>query len=203
MKAITETQRLDYLDEHLPYMLKMVRFTHHQLHRNQEQLPWNAFFEAFAVNARNLVNLLTNKDKKNVMAQLLVADFRRRKNENMKNDITNLMDRLDEQVFHLGAKRPREQTQKLGRDAADRVFKWIETCMAEFIGHVVKQGGPQFNMAKASYMRGPEGPSGPKGLYGWTGPDDANRGAASIEQRTATTADVSTLVVDVLGSAKK
>jgi hypothetical protein len=40
-----------YLKEHLPYMLKMVRYTFAQMNQLQHYLTWNAHFESFAVNA--------------------------------------------------------------------------------------------------------------------------------------------------------
>jgi hypothetical protein len=50
-------QKRDYLEEHLPYMMKMLRYTHGQMLQKQHYLCWNAHFESFAVHARNLVKL--------------------------------------------------------------------------------------------------------------------------------------------------
>jgi len=58
---IDEKQKA-YLQEHLPYELKMLRYTYGQLLQKQHCLSWNAHFESFAVHARNLVNFLTNGD---------------------------------------------------------------------------------------------------------------------------------------------
>jgi hypothetical protein len=43
-----EPQQRDYLDEHLPYMLKMLRYTSRHMLQEQHYLSWNAHFESFA-----------------------------------------------------------------------------------------------------------------------------------------------------------
>src|SRR5690348_6320725 len=103
-------QKRDYLDEHIPYMLKMLRYTDGQMLQEQHYLSWNAHFESFAVHARNLVNFLANKDTGNFKAHEFVPDFKARTS-----DIGGLMSKLDQQVFHLAKARPRDVVGKFNR----------------------------------------------------------------------------------------
>jgi hypothetical protein len=73
-----DDQQRDYLDEHLPYTLKMLRYTHGQMLQQQHYLSWNAHFESFAVHARNLVNFLTSNDKSNFEAKDFVKRYKAR-----------------------------------------------------------------------------------------------------------------------------
>jgi hypothetical protein len=117
-----------YLNEHLPYMLKMVRYAGSELHKEQFYLAWNSHFESFAVNARNLVNFLTNGDTGNFKAVDFVPDFRSRIG-----DLSGPMGKLREQVFHLSKRRPTEAELKFGSESADEVRSWIENEMADFL----------------------------------------------------------------------
>jgi hypothetical protein len=119
----------EYLDEHLPYMLKMVRYAYRQMLRRQFYLSFNAHFESFAVNTRNLVNFLTNNDegKGNFKACEFVKDFKARKGE-----IQGVMRKLDQQVFHLDKNRPRDDG-KFHTGAAEQVLDWIEENFAKLL----------------------------------------------------------------------
>src|ERR1700681_1670057 len=99
----SEQQEHDYLDEHLPYMLKMLRYDYGQILQSQHYLSWNAHFESFAVHVRNLVNFLTNNDTGNFKASEFMQEFKARKG-----DISGPITKLDQQVFHLHKARPRE-----------------------------------------------------------------------------------------------
>jgi hypothetical protein len=197
----TEKEMFDYLDEHLPYMLKMLRYTFGQIKKDQWYLDWNAYFESFAVNARNLVEFLTNGDKGNMKATyFILGGFHRAKNESNKNNITNLMKALDEQVFHLGSGRPREQSLKFGREAVGRVYPWIEKYMKEFVDALPKdgEGKNKFNAEKAEV--GPEAPECSEGeSSGLTqGPTQAASPVPiTLEQRTETTSAPPVHIVEV------
>jgi hypothetical protein len=117
----TEHQTHEYLDEHLPYILKMVRYNIAQICRPwQFYLSYNAHFESFAVNARNLTNFLTNGDRGNMKAHHIAKDFRVRPG-----NIATLMKKLDQQVFHLSMNRTRA-IGKFDTENAEAVAKWIE-----------------------------------------------------------------------------
>ena len=162
--AIDQDQR-NYLDEHLPYMLKMLRYTYGQMLQRQHYLSWNAHFESFAVHARNLVKFLTNGDTGNFQATKFVRGGYRARND----DIRSAMKKLESQVFHLAQNRPREAIGKFSTEPdAKKVHDWIESNFAEFLsklGDVRKL----FNDKKADpakdegvYMTlGPTGPGAP------------------------------------------
>jgi hypothetical protein len=94
-----DQQQRDYLVEHLPYMLKMLRYTHGQMLQQQHYLSWNAHFESFAVHARNLVSFLKNTDTGNLKASEFVQGYKARIG-----DAQGAMAKLRDQVFHLGNK---------------------------------------------------------------------------------------------------
>ena len=124
-----DRQKNDYLDEHLPYMLKMLRYTHEQMCQRQHYLSWNAHFELFAVHARNLMNFLSNNDKKNLQARdFVTGGFKARTK-----DVGRLLQKLEQQVFHLAENRPKDTIGKFNTDHADRVRKWIEQNFAAFL----------------------------------------------------------------------
>jgi hypothetical protein len=122
----------DYLDEHLPYMLKMLRYTHGQMLQQQHYLSWNAHFESFAVHARNLVNFLTNNDKKNFEAKDFVPSYRKARI----GDLQGAMTKLREQVFHLAKRRPSTPVGKFDTENAKDVYEWIESNFVKFLGEL-------------------------------------------------------------------
>ena len=122
--AVIDQQRRDYLNEHLPYEMKMLRYTYGQMQHRQHYLSWNAHYESFAVHARNLVNLLTNGDTGNFKASDFVPGYRARIG-----DAQGSMGKLRTQVFHLGKKRPRTVIDKFNTEpGAKEVVEWIEIC---------------------------------------------------------------------------
>jgi hypothetical protein len=163
--VVIDQERRNYLDEHLPYMLKMLRYTYGQMLQQQHYLSWNAHFESFAVHARNLVKFLTNGDTGNFQAtQFVRGGYRARHDE-----IKGAMQKLEAQVFHLAKKRPREAIGKFSTEPdAENVRAWIEQNFSEFLS---KLGDlrPLFNDEKADPAKdngvyitvGPTGPGAP------------------------------------------
>jgi hypothetical protein len=161
----TEQQKQDYLDEHLPYMLKMLRYTYGQILQSQHYLSWNAHFESFAVHARNLANLLTNNDSGNFKAAQFVPRFKARKG-----DISGPMTKLEQQVFHLHKGRPREAIGKFNTEHAKAVVEWVERNFADFIHELPPALRQVFNEKKSDLAQeqgvvfmsvGYTGPGGP------------------------------------------
>lgn len=138
-----EQNKREYLDEHLPYMLKMVRYTYQQMEQPQHYLLWNAHFESFAVRARNLVKFLTNTDDQNFKAKDFATGY---KANNM--EIRGRMSKLRDQVFHLGKNRPCNVIDKFDVDDAKAVLGWIEKNFAEFLTAMGDQSS-LFNKEKA------------------------------------------------------
>ena len=54
-------QKIEHLGDHLPYEMLMLRHSYQRTLENRYALDWNAFYEAFAVHARNLFHFLINK----------------------------------------------------------------------------------------------------------------------------------------------
>jgi hypothetical protein len=140
----TEQQKRDYLDEHLPYALKMLRYTYGQMLQAQHYLSWNAHFESFAVHARNLVNFLANNDTGNFKAHEFVKDFKARTG-----DVGSLMAKLDQQVFHLAKRRPMKAVGKFNTDHAKLVLEWVQQNFAVFLNRLSSEQLALFNERKA------------------------------------------------------
>jgi len=58
--AKTDVAKMEYMEEHIPYELLMLRHTYQQMKSSNNQLDWNAFFESFCLHARNLYKFLRN-----------------------------------------------------------------------------------------------------------------------------------------------
>jgi hypothetical protein len=159
-----DQQKFDYLDEHLPYMLGSVRYDFNKLSQQLFFRDWNASFQSFSVNARNLVEFLNNGDKRNFKASDFVEGFRFRKG-----DIQGPLRKLDEQVFHLGKARPRDSDGKFDFSAAKAVLDWIEEGMQSFLEDLSPENKKAWNSEKAdprfdpvlAPSTGPTGPASP------------------------------------------
>jgi hypothetical protein len=141
----TEQQKHEYLDEHLPYMLKMVRYTYGEMLQPQSYLSFNAHFESFAVNARNLANFLTNADTGNFKSCEFAEGFKARKD-----NVAGLTQKLEQQVFHVAKNRPRYKADgKFDTGDAKPVLDWIEKNFREFLDALPQHLRKIFNEQKA------------------------------------------------------
>jgi hypothetical protein len=138
-----DQQKKDYLAEHLPYELKMLRYTYQQMLQEQHYLLWNAHYESFAVHARCLVDFLTNGDPRNVNAREFVAY------KVVKGNIQGPMNQLNEQVFHLAKKRPKDVVGKFDTGDAEVVRRWIEENFADFLNQLEDKQRRLFDDKKA------------------------------------------------------
>jgi hypothetical protein len=161
---VTDKQKIDYLDEHLPYMLKMLRYTHTELSLEQHYLQWNAKLESFAVHARNLEKFLSNNDTGNFKACDIIPNFRISPQE-----IAPLMTKLEAQVFHLGKSRSRDKAGKISTAEINKMYLWVEEKFTEFLVKLSPEFRPFFNDKLANpnldeefyTSTGPTGPAGP------------------------------------------
>lgn len=185
-----QQQKFDYLNEHLPYMQAQARYDYSKLKQPLPFRDWNASFQSFAVNARNLVGFLTNGDKHNFKASDFIPEFR-----NRKRDIQGPMTKLDAQVFHLAKARPKVNDKKFGLEAASEVFAWIEQGMNEFVTGLSPDDKKAWNCKKADPTFDDDaGPS-----TGPTGPASPQSASSSIFSSTTHTTSVTpefTLVPD-------
>ena len=139
-----------WLDEHLPYELKMARYSLKQMQQPDVfYLDWNAYHSAFAVAACNLAAFLTNSEK--WKSSDFVKDFKARKY-----DLAGKFANLEPQVFHLGKMRPIAEGKFVLADA-EKILAWIEEEMKKF----VSQLGPwqeHWNEKRSQPEPRPEGP---------------------------------------------
>jgi hypothetical protein len=119
----------EYLREHLFYELMMLRYTLGRIQHVKSQVLWNALFESFGMHARNLYAFLRNeRDHRNVIASDFVDQF----NCGRENKIAGTMDRLNQQLLHLGRRRHQSGPQKLDTSDAIKVAEWIEKMLKKF-----------------------------------------------------------------------
>lgn len=142
--AANEDQKREYLDEHLPYMLASIRYNFQKMKQPQYFRDWNAYFESFAVNARNLAQFLDNSDTGNSRACDIVKDFKFRKE-----DIQGPLAKLSHQVFHLGKSRPRAAADKFDLSHAEQVLRRIESGIERFVGSLSDTDKKLWNADKA------------------------------------------------------
>jgi hypothetical protein len=139
-----------WLGEHLPYELKMARYSLKQMQQpGVFYLDWNAYHSAFAVAACNLAAFLTNNEK--WKSSDFVKDFKSRKY-----DLAGKFANLEPQVFHLGKMRPDGEGKFVLADA-EKILAWIEDEMEKF----VSQLGPRqkyWNERRSQPELRPEGP---------------------------------------------
>jgi hypothetical protein len=170
-----DEQKNEYLREHLPYEMKMLRYTSKQMLERQHYLSWNAHYEAFAVHARNLANFLSNDDKGNFKAREFVSTFSAKKGE-----LGTAMQTLTNQVFHLAKSRPSTPIGKFNTEHATPVCEWIENNFADFLNKLSllspaqrqmyddKKADPSADEGK-SQMTGPTAAGAPPSVSSLTG----------------------------------
>ena len=126
---MTETELIDYFNEHVFYEWLMLHYSKQRLEKGEPQLIWNAMFATFNVSARNLYAFLGSREKENMN----VADYRGycRSFEREKVDSvrTTLRD-LNSQCLHLGPKRTLNADQKINLDRIRTMSAWIERNVA-------------------------------------------------------------------------
>jgi hypothetical protein len=117
-------QKIEHLGDHLPYEVLMLRHSYQRTLEDRHALDWNAFYEAFAVHARNLFDFLMNRGgSNNFSARDFSACFAARKDDAVERLINQ---NLNWQVFHFGKQRKSEEDEKVGKEQRKAVFEWIE-----------------------------------------------------------------------------
>lgn len=131
MKYLNDLQIAEYLSEHLPYELMMLRHAMWKLNEHQEQLEWNVLYESFVVHARNLYKFLTNGE--DVQACKFVPGF------GSKADGFSYLQKLDAQVLHLSPNRPRLAQAKMQIGDVKACYEWIEEKFAKFVAGLTEE----------------------------------------------------------------
>lgn len=129
---IEEAQKITWLEEHLPYELKMCRYSFLTMKEAHPfYLDWNMALASFAVAAGNLSAFLTNSDGSgNIKASDYVESFKSRKG-----DLSGVFARMEPLIFHLGKARPTDEGKFSLRDA-EKIADWIEKEMAVFVSRL-------------------------------------------------------------------
>jgi len=129
-KRLDEVMLDEWLDEHGPYEVCMMRYCIDGMLKATEQLAYNAHYEAFAVHARLLVDFLTGRQKKDdVKATVFCESYRPPKREHL----NKALEKLDHQVFHPTAKRTLSRTDKVELDDCIAISEWIELALKQFL----------------------------------------------------------------------
>jgi hypothetical protein len=140
--ALDAKGKENWLKEHLPYELMMMR---HSLRRLQQRprpffLDWNMALAGFAVSARNLRAFLTNKEDEGsgVRACDYVPGFK-----STRADLKDTFNLMDPYIFHLGKRRPTdaESSDKFSLDDVAKISEWIEAEMQRFVEALPKETG--------------------------------------------------------------
>jgi hypothetical protein len=130
-------EKIRHLEEHLPYELLMLRYTHQQLFAPQHQLDFNCYLECFVIHARILYNFLTNEqDARNFKA----TDFGQSYQPLPHNELSGAMFKLNSQILHFAKCRPNQPEKKFNTARVDKIHKWIEREISRF----VKELSPEY-----------------------------------------------------------
>lgn len=121
----------EYLREHIPYELAMLKATYERYKNFSEikdDVYCNIIIVAFCTHARNLKSFVTNHGKANcVKARDFVSEF----SEPIVNNLTGAFQRINEQVDHLA--KNRVGGRKFNLSDADSVVAWIDSAMVRFV----------------------------------------------------------------------
>lgn len=142
---MTASEKVAYLDDHLPYERMMLEYTLGKISVEQTQCDWNAYYESFVVHARNLYQFLTNDDKGNAKACDFVRDYRASKTDSTKPTFSGLL----EQVFHMSPKRPSENQHKVHLADAREFHRWIDQHFCEFLDQLPPDLKPHWNQERS------------------------------------------------------
>jgi hypothetical protein len=130
----SQAELVDYLKGHLHYELLMLRHCLSRCRGAQVQYDYNAFYESWAIHARNLYNFLCNEDGTNRQAREYVPTFRA-----SKTDLTiAIAIRLRSQVLHLAKTRPNQPPKKMSLSRMEEFSNWVESNFAAFLGALEK-----------------------------------------------------------------
>lgn len=167
MPDFNRQELIDYFNEHILYELLMLRFSRNRLNA-APQILWNAMFSAFNVSARNLYEFLNNKGTRNEVNVHEYRDYSKEFRLSSITRITGTLQKINEQVFHMGRKRPKDSDKKVTLDRVELVFKWVDSNMFALVASFDEKFRNEVQMHRAdpnyiptSIMSGPTGPSAP------------------------------------------
>lgn len=112
--------KADIIREHLPYEVRMMRYTARELeHPFEDDLANNAVIEANAVHLRNLLDFLYNQNGDFQAKDFVPTNHLLSGKQTFPSDVGRLSGfKLHDQILHMGEKRTTVEANKLS--AADR-----------------------------------------------------------------------------------
>jgi len=97
-------------------------------------LDWNAYYEAFAVHARVLLDFLENKsDARNFRKSDFSGTFKAETDQEIQRIVRQEMNC---QVFHFGKSRKSEPSGKVDLEKVNRVHKWVMDNFSRFLAEL-------------------------------------------------------------------
>jgi hypothetical protein len=123
----SEQDKEYWLREHLQYEIRMLEYTLAKIGQLPEGDDWNAYYESFAVHARNLYVFLTNDEAGNRKAKEYV-DYQAQKTCRT----ISVFQKMRAQVLHPGKNRSTGTEEKANLGDAQAIAKWIGESFSEF-----------------------------------------------------------------------
>lgn len=145
--APTGEQLDNWLRDHLPYELSMLRYTLREMHSAQTQGDYNAYYESFAIHSRVLFDFITGREPKNVRAVCFVPDYDCPKRK--RDQVQSFMNKINPAVAHAGPTRPSDLGDKVQRADCVRVGFWIEEMMRPFVSGLSPKDREKWNAEMA------------------------------------------------------
>lgn len=127
-------EKKKWLKEHLIYERDMFRHTYRKVCELSQSLDRFAFYESFAVHARNLYSFLTNdEDPRNYRAREFIDGF-----ESDGGELHGKIQRMNTQVQHMGKSRAGDDDpdKKIKTGDCETVARWIEEHMQRFLSQL-------------------------------------------------------------------
>ena len=149
---MTESQLIDYFNEHVCYEWLMVRYSKKCLEAWGTQLCWNAMFSAFNVSARNLYSFLNNKGER---TDINVHDYDRYRNSSRYDSVSDVhgtLGKLNAQCFHMGRERFKEPDKKIKLGKIAEVSDWIEKNMDSLVESFKEEFRPRIKLEQADLV---------------------------------------------------
>jgi hypothetical protein len=156
---VTQTVRIEYCKDHLPYEMLMLYFTHDSLRRPVHTLAANSFIESFCVHARNLLDFFHNvKHADQSRLRLTAAHFvpsesRFAKKKKLGKEIGRLYKKLHEQIFHMGQRSSQIQ-EKISPVERQKLFDFIEDTWASFYPQMIPDLRAHIPLIQKSFSPG-------------------------------------------------
>ena len=120
-------QLKEWLREHLPYELSMMRYSFRKMAvPGDDQFAYNAHYECFAIKARLLLDFIGCRD--NLKATHFVQNFNPPPREHLK----KTFQQLDIQVLHNIRSRLGDRAKKISFEDCERFALWFERGMDTF-----------------------------------------------------------------------